>query len=264
MTVLMMGTARKRAAPARTAQNINGNHDVITVVTNSANGTTRSSRSHRYTTNQSVPKSLFGLVIGSKTKKSSSTKQQFWTKTRYVLGVALFVVCGFLFLYFSNSTTSTILYVGRQQGTRRTETIVNKNFSVLLPSDLLQPTTTYDFVLPTYHHKKTKHYYDGLELEFLDSADFRVGRIIYNDGYDEVGYDELWNATDDDGYMESYYAFDDDEYRSPLNRYDDPDIHLRKKCRRTNWHRQQPLSCNIVHEYDFQNHVLGGDTKYVR
>ena len=88
-------------------------------------------------------------------------------------------------------------------------------------------------------------------------------RIIYHDNYEDNGYEELWNTADDDGSMESYYAFDDDEKRNPLVMYDDPDIHLRKRCRRTNWHRQLPTTCNTMHEFDFESHIGMGDTKLV-
>jgi hypothetical protein len=106
--------------------------------------------------------------------------------------------------------------------------------------------------------------FGGLDIRFLEFGTSRdYGRAIYHDSYEDTGYEELWEATDDDENVEYYYAFDDDAKRNPLVMYDDPDIHLKKTCRRTNWHRQLPITCNTIHEFNFQGHVGIGDTKYV-
>lgn len=109
-----------------------------------------------------------------------------------------------------------------------------------------------------------EHDFGNLDLRFPEyKASPNFGRVIYHDKYEDTGYYDLWYAADDDGDIESYYAFDDDDKRNPLVMYDDPDIHLRKKCRRTNWHRQLPITCNAIHEFDFQSHLGMGDTRFV-
>jgi len=67
--------------------------------------------------------------------------------------------------------------------------------------------------------------------------------------------------TDDEA--DFYYAFDDDEKRNPLDAWDDDKIQKEKKCRRTSWHRDLPINCNNVHEFNFEAHIRGGDTKFL-
>jgi hypothetical protein len=111
---------------------------------------------------------------------------------------------------------------------------------------------------------KGRHHFGGLEIKFpRKDAKNQFARQIFHDFNLEKGYDELYEEADDDGDMEYYYAFDDDEKRNPLTMWDDPDIHLRKKCRRTSWHREVPINCNGMHEFDFADRIRLGDTKYI-
>ena len=146
---------------------------------------------------------------------------------------------------------------------------MNNNFTIIFPPQLFRLPSPRKRAVYESRHLFTdddEHDFGGLELRFpsnTGSVPQEFGRVVYRDKYEDAGYEELWDATDDDGYMESYYAFDDDEKRNPLVMYDDPDIHLKKKCRRTNWHRQLPITCNSMHEFNFQSHVAMGDTKYL-
>lgn len=45
--------------------------------------------------------------------------------------------------------------------------------------------------------------------------------------------------------------------------WDDPDIQDEKQCRRTSWHRDLPINCNSVHEYDIYTRFSSGDTKFL-
>ena len=144
---------------------------------------------------------------------------------------------------------------------------VNYNFTIIFPPQRLRLPSIRTLVLPNIQSSYIagdKHDYGSLELRFPEYRTTQDNpRVIYHDSFEDTGYEELWYAADDDGSMESYYAFDDDEKRNPLVMYDDPDIHLRKKCRRTNWHRQLPITCNNIHEFDFQSRIGIGDAKYV-
>lgn len=107
--------------------------------------------------------------------------------------------------------------------------------------------------------------FGGIELRIAEDIRFRSKeRIIYHDYHAEEGYTEMLMEYDDDEVIESYYAFDDDAKRNPYVEYDDPDIHLRKQCRRTSWHRDLPISCNALHEFDFRNSVGIGHTRFLR
>jgi hypothetical protein len=115
-------------------------------------------------------------------------------------------------------------------------------------------------VLPKYRYYSNDNDFGGLEIRFFRNTERVHQRIIYHDFNEDKGYDELLDEADDDGDMENYYAFDDDEKRNPLTIWDDPDIHLRKKCRRTSWYRELPINCNSVHEFDFLSGVSDGGT----
>ena len=144
---------------------------------------------------------------------------------------------------------------------------LNYNFTIIFQPQRYRLASPRKLAAPNSQYisaANNEYDFGGIELRFPEYHTSQYyGRIIYHDSYDDIGYEELWNAADDDGSMESYYAFDDDDKRSPLVMYDDPDIHLRKKCRRTNWHRQLPITCNSIHELDFQGHAVIGDTKYL-
>lgn len=104
----------------------------------------------------------------------------------------------------------------------------------------------------------------GLDIKFLETVALRLQRReIYHDFSQDRRYGDLMNDVEDEEYVESYYAFDDDDKRNPLVEWDDPDIHKEKRCRRTSWHRDLPIACNNMHEYDFPQSVLDGNTKYL-
>jgi hypothetical protein len=109
--------------------------------------------------------------------------------------------------------------------------------------------------------------FGGIDLRIAEERNFRLQeRTIYHDYHVDIGYNEIVMEKDDedDDMMESYYAFDDDVQRNPYVEYDDPDIHLQKHCRRTNWHRDVPLNCHALHEFDFLYHVAIARTKGYR
>ena len=111
--------------------------------------------------------------------------------------------------------------------------------------------------------------FGGIDLRIAEDPRFRSQpRTVFHDFHADIGYAELWAERDEEDDeaeddVESYYAFDDDAKRNPYVEYDDPDVHLRKQCRRTSWHRDVPLNCNAVHEFDFSNSVSVGRTKFV-
>lgn len=109
--------------------------------------------------------------------------------------------------------------------------------------------------------------FGGIELRIAEDQRYRSQqRVVYHDYHADLGYtDLLAEQRDDDAEeeMESYYAFDDDAKRNPYHEYDDPDIHQHKQCRRTSWHRDVPLNCNTLHEFDFSYHITSGRTKFL-
>lgn len=124
-----------------------------------------------------------------------------------------------------------------------------------------RPVQRHEPPIPSQGHRD----FGGLDIQFPSAQGMErpFVRQIYHDFNEDKGYDELYEEADDDGDMEYYYAFDDDEKRNPLTMWDDPDIHLRKKCRRTSWHRDVPSNCNGMHEFDFFDRIRLGDTKYL-
>ena len=107
--------------------------------------------------------------------------------------------------------------------------------------------------------------FGGIELRIAEDIRFRSKeRTIYHDYHADEGYAEMLMERDDDEVIESYYAFDDDAKRNPYVEYDDPDIHVRKQCHRTSWHRDLPIICNSLHEFDFRNSVGIGHTRFLR
>ena len=103
--------------------------------------------------------------------------------------------------------------------------------------------------------------YGGLQLEFPRGVSQEpvarrvVGRspvIRTSDGFPESS-DAAWY----------YYAFDDDEKRNPLIVWEDDTIQDKKLCRRTSWHRDLPIDCNRLHEYDVSGSFLAGETRYL-
>ena len=108
--------------------------------------------------------------------------------------------------------------------------------------------------------------FGGIDLRIAEERRLRTQeRTIYHDYHADIGYAEtLAEQDDDDEGIESYYAFDDDAKRNPYVEYDDPDMHLQKQCRRTNWHRDVPLNCNSLHEYDFPHSIAIARSKFLR
>jgi hypothetical protein len=142
----------------------------------------------------------------------------------------------------------------------------NNNVSIVLSRIHAQPLSlSRHVVMPSgQYYISYGHDFGGLDLRIAESAALRLDpRKIYHNFHDEKGYDELLDEADDDGDMEYYYAFDDDQKRNPFTAWDDPDVHLRKQCRRTSWHRNLPINCNHVHEFDFQGRVRDGHTRYL-
>lgn len=143
------------------------------------------------------------------------------------------------------------------------QTPVKSNVAVIFPPQRFRAPPrklAVPIIRPSSAHDNERDF-GNLELRFPEYETFR--RFVYHDTNEDAGYFKLWKDADDDGDMESYYAFDDDDKRNPLIKYDDPDIHLKKKCRRTNWHRQLPITCNTIHKYDFQSHIRRGETKFL-
>jgi hypothetical protein len=108
------------------------------------------------------------------------------------------------------------------------------------------------------------HDFGELDIRILeDKSSRQQRRQVLHDFHEDLGYSELLNEADDDEEVESYYAFDDDEKRSPYVAWDDPDIHERKKCRRTSWHRDLPINCNVLHELDVLDRMRTGEIRYL-
>jgi hypothetical protein len=152
-----------------------------------------------------------------------------------------------------------------------TSTVLDVKFSIILPRMPSTTTLKRPFLVPHISSSLLQNAPDfgGINLRISEDVSLRQKpRIIYHDYHSDMGYDALLaerqDNEDDDGNIESYYAFDDDIKRNPYVEWDDPDIHKQKQCRRTSWHRELPITCNTLHEFDFPNHVLIGDTKYLR
>jgi hypothetical protein len=195
----------------------------------------------------------FSTKFNINRKRRRKTSKQYWSK------LFAAIAGGFLFCYL-------ITYYKLSQYFSKSRllnsSISTKNYTLVLSKQSIRP---HKFAVPVSQIVFPNGFdFGGLDLRFLEDEAFRLqGRLIYHDFYEDTGYSELWDTADDDGDVDSYYAFDDDEKRNPFVMYDDPDIHLRKKCRRTKWHRESPITCNTIHEFDFQNHVQLGDTNFL-
>ena len=241
------------------------------------NGITYNRRSKNYNNiYENLPTSLitspscngyFHVDVKQKNRYRGSRKKR-QSKEGYNLNqIWIFVVVGILYCFcMSYNALSTF---SRKKHRLHSPAILslNNNFTIVFPAQRFSVQSPRNFYVPeSLSTDDDEHDFGDLELrfpEFATSQDYTTGRMIYHDSYEDTGYEELWHAADDDGSIEYYYAFDDDEKRNPLVKYDDPDIHLEKKCRRTNWHRQLPITCNSIHEFNFQGHVGTGDTKYL-
>jgi hypothetical protein len=117
-----------------------------------------------------------------------------------------------------------------------------------------------------YQSVVAMHYdHGGLDIKILEDEKLRIQRReIFHDFKDDRGYEELINGPEDDDYVDNYYAFDDDFKRNPLLAWDDQEIHKTKQCRRTSWHRDLPINCNNLHEFDLEHRFRFGGTKFLR
>ena len=101
-----------------------------------------------------------------------------------------------------------------------------------------------------------------LQIKFLDDKQNRnERRQIYYEFDLHRGYDDLLPIDDDNN--DYYYAFDDDIKRNPYTAYSDDTIKKEKHCRRTKFHRDLPINCNTLHEFDMEQEVAKGDTKFL-
>lgn len=108
-----------------------------------------------------------------------------------------------------------------------------------------------------------KRDFGNLDIRFLeDTADRTRGRVIYHDFKDDQNYDLIY-YTDDDDENDYYYNFDDDAKRNPYVMWDDKTLAQHKQCRRTNWHRDLPMNCNSLHEFDIERRFRLGESKYL-
>lgn len=60
--------------------------------------------------------------------------------------------------------------------------------------------------------------------------------------------------------VDDYYAFDDDVKRNPYSSGDESE---RKFCRRTSWHRNLPINCNSLHEFDLMSITADNRMNYL-
>jgi hypothetical protein len=139
-----------------------------------------------------------------------------------------------------------------------------QNYSVVFPMMMFNEVSR-GFARPTTHLAVTQdHDFGGLHLRIAEEKQSRLqARTVYHDYHSDIGYLKIIEESVQDDDVESYYAFDDDIQRNTYEYYDDPDIHLRKQCRRTNWHRGIPTMCNSLHELDFQTSIANGNSKFV-
>jgi hypothetical protein len=102
----------------------------------------------------------------------------------------------------------------------------------------------------------------GLEIHIPEEESLRLQRrTIYHDFEEDERYEDL--QPEDDDSIDNYYAFDDDYNRNPLMAYDDTEIHKTKQCRRTTWHRDLPIDCNKLHEFDVETRMRRGDISFL-
>lgn len=119
---------------------------------------------------------------------------------------------------------------------------------------------------------KVKNFGD-LNIRFFKYDDDETPRrSIYQSERDEWTAEDLyyWDPVtekhlevlvgDENDY---YYNFDDDVRRNPLIAYDDDTIQDEKLCRRTSWHRNVRINCNMLHEFDVQWRFLNGETSFL-
>lgn len=102
--------------------------------------------------------------------------------------------------------------------------------------------------------------YGDLEIQFL--AEMNVPRVIYVDPLEWESDWEPHEADTNEDDFDTYYAFDDDIQRNPYRDYEDDYIKTSKHCRRVAWHRNLPINCNAIHEFDFLQYVEDGVSEF--
>jgi len=137
-------------------------------------------------------------------------------------------------------------------------TQISRKIDLLLPSTVASKTSA---LLPSILDAKGKERqaaknFGGLEMKFLDTDG--DGRIIHHDPHFDKGKVLIGKGDDD---VEYYYAFDDDAKRNPVNGWFDRRLYRKKRCRRTNWHRDLYLNCNSFHELGLLDSFRKGETK---
>ena len=175
------------------------------------------------------------------------TVLQRWKALLFVLGVV--IVC----LASSGRT--------RRQPTRLARVrSLSTNFSVTASSNV------------SFYLKASPFQSNLVELKDGNVSSRDYGQFPSNNGQEPVARRVIHHAPDNSTFEESsessdagwyYYAFDDDEKRNPLVRWDDDSIQNEKFCRRTSWHRDLPIDCNRLHEYDVSGSFLVGETRYL-
>jgi hypothetical protein len=94
-----------------------------------------------------------------------------------------------------------------------------------------------------------KSSYGGLVLMMLENA--AGGRVMFHDLSEDERVDIInlrRNASSNDDNVDFYYNFDDDALRNPARVNNDDTVAGTRRCRRTAWHRNIPLNCNMFHE----------------
>jgi len=151
-----------------------------------------------------------------------------------------------------------------------TQRVVSSDFSIIFPLERIQRQSSMS-IPPRLHHllreRGKEKNYGGLEIRFFERTVEQQHRVIFHDPLEDRVYKELiYNEEkEEESSMDYVYAFDDDEKRNPINAFDDDKIieKLPKKCRRTSWHRDLPINCNNLHEFDVLHRFRSGDTKYL-
>lgn len=138
-----------------------------------------------------------------------------------------------------------------------------KPFSVLFPSAIPRKLKRPKPLPAKVKHQGTIRDYGGFQIRFLEDEHLRTRpREIYHDFFLDRGHNNSFREHNDDD-TDYYYAFDDDIKRNPYNAWDDPELKKTKHCRRVKWHRDLPIACNVLHEFDVQMRFREGSTKFL-
>jgi hypothetical protein len=138
--------------------------------------------------------------------------------------------------------------------------LLRVSFSSLLPFPYRQQKQQFSRPFPrwfntpdppevTFKLMGRKSSYGGLVLMMLENA--ADGRVMFHDLSEEEQVDIIdlrRNASSNDDNVDFYYNFDDDALRNPARVNNDDSVAGTRRCRRTAWHRNIPLNCNMFHE----------------